>query len=257
MLELFLAEFLRSWRQFRRYAGEAVGLIGVTTILFYGLFLGARYVAGPALQLEDKIDSIIVGYVLWTLVLYIISDIAGNLQEEAQTGTLEQLFLSKFSATKLLLMRTLASLTLQMVIIFSILFIIMGLTGSRLTFTPVLLLPFITVLTGTYGMAFILGAIALLLKRVQQLIGVVNFILLFLLVTPTETWSPPLNFLAQLLPITPGAGLLRDLMARGESLSVVGLGIAIINGGFYLAVGLILFHLAERRAKQRGTLTGY
>lgn len=111
MLELFLAELRRSWLQFCRYPGEAVGLISFTTILFYGLFLGARYIAGPALQLGDRVESIIIGYVLWTLVLFIIADIAGNLQYEAQNGTLEQLFLSRFSAIKVLLMRTLASLT--------------------------------------------------------------------------------------------------------------------------------------------------
>jgi ABC-2 type transport system permease protein len=257
MFELFIAELRRSWLQFRRYPAEAIGLIVITTIFFYGLFLSARYLAGPSLQLGDRLDSIIIGYVLWTLVLFIVTDIAGTLQYEAQTGTLEQLFLSRFGAIKVFLMRTLASLTLQMVIMLTILFIIMGLTGSRLNFPPTLLLPFVTVLMGAYGIAFTMGSLALLLKRIQQLIGIFNFALLFLLATPTETWTPPLNILAQLLPMTSGAAILRDLMARGESLNFTKLGIAFVNGVVYFVVGLLLFYLAEREAKRRGMLSGY
>ena len=63
--------------------------------------------------------------------------------------------------------------------------------------------------------------------------------------------------MAELLPMTPGAGLLRDLMARGESLNLTKLGIAVINGVGYFAIGLLLFHFAEREAKRRGMLSGY
>lgn len=257
MFELFLAECRRSWIQFRRYPVEAIGGIFIITSIFYGLFLSARYIAGPTLQLGDRLDSIIIGYVLWTLVLFIMADIAAGLQYEAQTGTLEQLFLSSFGATTVFLMRTLASLTLQLVLILSILLLIMALTGSRLNFPPTLLLPLVTVLMGAYGIAFTMGSLALLLKRVQQLLGIFQFALLFLLATPTETWAGPLRFLGQLLPMTPGAGLLRDLMARGESLDLTKLALAFLNGAAYFALGLLIFRLAEREAKRRGMLSGY
>ena len=257
MFELFLAEFRRSWIQFRRYPVEAIGGIVITTSIFYGLFLSARYIAGPGLQLGDRLDSIIIGYVLWTLVLFIMVDIAAGLQYEAQTGTLEQLFLSSFSATTVFLIRSLANLMLQLVLILSILLIIMALTGSRLNFPPTLLLPLVTVLMGAYGIAFTIGSLALLLKRVQQLLGIFQFGLLFLLATPTESWAGPLKVLGRLLPMTPGAGLLRDLMARGKSLSLDQLAIAGLNGAVYLILGLLIFRLAEREAKRRGMLSGY
>lgn len=257
MIELFLAESRRKWIEFRRYPVEAIAGIVIFTSVFYGLFLSARYVAGPSFQLGDRLDSIIIGYVLWTLVSFIIGDIAGELQREAQTGTLEQLFLSRYGVIPVFLMRTLAELSLQMVLMLSILFIIMALTGSRLSFPPTLFLPFVTVLLGAYGFAFILGSLALLLKRVQQLLALFQFPLLFLLTSPIETWTGPAQIAAQLLPMTTGAGLLRDLMARGESLNLSLLTIALINGAAYFAVGLVLFRLAEREAKRRGMLSGY
>lgn len=257
ILELFLAEFRRSWIQFIRYPVEAIGGIVITTSIFYGLFLSARYIAGSALQFGDRLDAIVVGYTLWSLVLFVMTDISGRLQYEAQTGTLEQLFLSPFGAPLLFVMRALASFVLQLALIVSILLIIMALTGSRLEFPPTLLLPLLTVLLGAYGLAFIMGSLALLLKRVQQLLGIFQFGLLFLMATPTETWPGSLQLLRWLLPMTGGAGLLRDLMARGEALNVAQFALALLNGTAYFVVGLLIFRFAEREAKRRGLLGGY
>jgi ABC-2 type transport system permease protein len=257
MLELFLAEFRRSWIQFIRYPVEAIGGIVITTSIFYGLFLSARYIAGPSLQFGDRLDAIVVGYTLWSLVLFIMTDIAGGLQYEAQTGTLEQLFLSPFGAPLVFVMRAFASLVLRLAVILSILLIIMALTGSRLAFPPTLLLPLLTVLLGAYGLAFMMGSLALLLKRVQQLLGIFQFALLFLMATPTETWAGSLQVVRWLLPMTAGAGLLRDLMARGEALNLAQFSLALLNGIGYFTVGLLIFRFAERSAKRRGMLGGY
>jgi ABC-2 type transport system permease protein len=257
LLELFLAELKRAWIQFRRYPFESIGGIIITTTFFYGLFLSAKYMAGPSLQLGDRLDSIVIGYVLWTLMIFILADISGELQQEASTGTLEQLFMSRFGAIKVFLARTLANLTFQLVLTLGILLIIMALTGSRLEFPPSLLLPLIAVLMGAYGIAFTMGSLALLFKRVRQLLAISQFLLLFLLATPAETLTGNSKFLAAFLPMMPGAGLLRALMARGESLDLIQLGIALINGVVYLVIGLLIFQLAEREAKRRGILGGY
>jgi ABC-2 type transport system permease protein len=256
MLQLFFAELRCSWIQLRRYPVEFIAQIILTSAIFYGLFLGTGYIAG-SIQLGERLDSIIVGYVLWILVNFVMTNIAGKLQYEAQTGTLEQLFLSRYSAVKVFLMRALAYLTLEIIKIVLILFIIMLLTGSTLYFPPLLVLPFICVLLGAYGFAFIIGSISLLLKRVQQLLPLLLFPLLFLLTIPTETWTGTPKYLALLMPMTPGAGLLRSLMARGESLNLITLLIAFVNGFIYFAIGLFLFRVAEKEAKRRGILSGY
>ncbi len=257
MLELFLAEFRRSWIQFIRYPFEAIGVIIFTTTIFYGLFLSTGYVAGPSLQLGNRFDAIVVGYVLWSLVFFIMVDTSSGLQHEAITGTLEQLFLSPFGATLVWVMRALASLVLRLVLILTILLLIMALTGSQIKFPPTLLLPLLTVLLGAYGLAFIMGSIALLLKQVQQLLGIFQFGLLFLMATPTETWQGSLQIVRWLLPMTGGAGLLRDLMARGEALNWAGFGLALLNGVVYFTLGLLVFRFTEKEAKRRGLLGGY
>jgi ABC-2 type transport system permease protein len=257
MLNLFWAELRRSWIQFIRYPADAIAGIFIITLVFYGLFSSARYIAGPSLQFGDRLDSVIVSYVLWTLVIFIMNDIAIGLQSEAQTGTLEQLFLSPFGASRVFLMRAIASLTLRLVLTLTVLLIILAITGAQLNLSFKMLLPLGTILLGAYGLAFALGALSLLLKRVQQLLGIFQFALLFLIATPAENWTGSQQVLANILPMTTGAGVLRELMAEGKALNWNELAIAFINGTIYLVVGVLLFWQAERRAKQRGLLSGY
>jgi ABC-2 type transport system permease protein len=254
---LFLAELKRSWTQLIRYSSEVIGGIIGTTIIFYGLFLSTRYIAGSSFQFGDRLDSIIVGYVLWTLMLFILGDIAGGLQQEARTGTLEQLFLSPYRAPRVFLTRALASLLLNLAINLSILLLIIALTGSQLSFPPTLFLPLLTVLLGAYGISFAMGSLALILKQVQQLLSVFQFALLFLFTVPVETWTGELQILGWFLPMAPGAGLLRDMMARGEGLAWEHWGIALLNGAVYFSLGILLFQRAEQSVKRQGKLSGY
>ncbi|MBF2047607.1 MAG: ABC transporter permease [Elainella sp. C42_A2020_010] len=257
VMSLFLAELKRSWIQLVRYSSEVIGGMIGTTIIFYGLFLSARYIAGPAFQLGDRLDSIIVGYVLWTLMLFILGDIAGGLQQEARTGTLEQLFLSPYRAPTVFLMRTIASLLLNLAINLGILLLILLLTGSQLRFPPSLVFPLFTVLLGAYGISFAMGAMALILKQVQQLLGVFQFALLFLFTTPVETWTGTARTIGWLLPMAPGAGLLREVMARGAALDWMAWGLSLINGAVYFCVGIFLFQWATQTVKRQGKLGGY
>ncbi len=257
MVKLFLAELKREWIILRRYFVETFSFVIGLTIIFYGLFESTRFIAGPGVQMGDRLDSIIIGYVLWSFCLFILGDIAGGLQQEAQTGTLEQLFLSPFGAARIFLTRAVANLTIQIIINLSILSIIIALTGSQLSFPPTLLLPLFTVLLGAYGLALAMGSLALLIKRVQQVLGIFQFVLFFLLLIPVENWAKSASFLQWLLPMTGGAGLLRAVMARGESLSLAGFLLALLNGAVYFSLGLFLFRFAEREAKRKGQLGGY
>jgi ABC-2 type transport system permease protein len=255
--ELFLAELRRAWIQFKRYPAEAIGGVFIITSVFYGLFLSTQYIAGPGLKLGDRLDSIIVGYILWTMVTFILFDIAGNLQNEAQTGTLEQLFLAAYSAPRVLFNRAVANLIVQFLIIGVILLIIMTLTGRFLAFPIALILPLLSIIFAGYGLSFIVGSLTLMFKRVQQLLVIVQFSLLFLLTAPTEEWTGTAKIVGYLLPMSPGAGLLRDLMARQIDLDGSRLAIAFLNGGVYFAIGVGIFRITERHTKRHGKLGGY
>ncbi|NJL97545.1 MAG: ABC transporter permease [Synechococcaceae cyanobacterium SM2_3_2] len=257
MLDLFWAELERKWIEFIRYPVEALGAIFVTTSFFYALFLGAQYMAGPTSQFGERQDAVVIGYVLWTLVIFIVNDVGINLQVEAQTGTLEQVLLSPYSAPRIFVARALASLTLRLTLISTILGVILLLTGSRLSFPPTLVLPLLSVILGAYGISFLAGSLALLFKRIQQLLGIMQFGLLFLLAVPAEEWQGGMAVVGQLLPMVGGAGLLRDLMARGQGLAVLPWLGSLAVGAGYFALGLLAFKWAVDQAKSKGNLSSY
>jgi len=233
MMDLLYAEFKRTWIQLIRYPTEIISGIIITAAVFYGLFVSAQYIAGPGFAFGDRLDAVVVGYVVWTLILFINNDIAINLQLEAQTGTLEQIFLSPFGAPRVFLARAIASLGLRLLLILGILFLLMGLSGSRLAFPPLLLLPLGSLLLAGYGLAFLMGAAALVFKRVQQVLGIFQFLLLFLLAAPLEESTGAMQYVRFLLPMIPSTGLLRDLMARGIPLDWLTYGLALMNGIVY------------------------
>ncbi|MER3432093.1 MAG: ABC transporter [Leptolyngbya sp. ERB_1_1] len=257
MFELFVAQFKWSWIQYKRYAHEILGGIVALTVTFYGLFLSVGYIAGGSVRFGDRLDAVIVGYVLWSLVIFIMNGINATLQREAQVGTLEQLFISPFNITKVLLLRAVSDLILQTGLITVVLFIIMALTGRWLSFSPTLILPLTSVVLGAYGIAFAIGSLTLIFKTVQQIAGILNFSLLFVLTIPTESWTGVQRFLGFLIPMTTGAGVMRNMMARQAALDWVALGVALLNGLVYFSIGLLLFQWSERETKRRGKLGGY
>jgi ABC-2 type transport system permease protein len=256
MLDLLIGELKRTWIQTLRYPSEVIGGVIILTAVFYGIFVGAQYISGSS-TFGARLDSVVVGYVIWTLVVYIVNDIATNLQIEANTGTLEQVFLSPFGAPRVFLARAIASLTLRFFLILGVMAIIIAMTGSKIAFPPILLLPLFTLLLSAYGLAFFIGSFALVLKKVQQVLSMFQFVLFFLLATPTEDWTGPARIVANVLPILPSTGLLRDLMARGEGLDWNGWAIALLNGIVYFTIGTLLFRWAEGQAKRQGTLGSY
>ncbi|MEM9002009.1 MAG: ABC transporter permease [Cyanobacteria bacterium P01_F01_bin.86] len=256
-MDLLIGELKRTWIQFIRYPAEVIAGVVITTSVFYGLFLSAKYMVGPGFAFGDRLDAVVVGYVLWSLTLYIINDIAIGLQSEAQTGTLEQVFLSPFGAPRVFLARAFASLVLRLVLIVGIVAILTGITGSRLSFPFTLVFPLLSLVMAGYGLAFFMGGCALVFKRVQQVLGVFQFVLLFLLAAPVEEWTGPMQYLRYLLPMLPSTGLLRDLMARDIGLNWSSLIFAFLNGLAYLSLGLLVFRWSEKVAKSKGSLSGY
>ncbi len=257
MIELFQAEIKRIWIEFIRYPVDTISGILANTFVFYGLFLSAKYIGGPNLQVGERLDAIVIGYVLWTLVVFTLEGIAFGLQVEAQTGTLEQVFLSPFGTLRVLMIRGIANLTLNVVLICGVLIFTMLLTKRYLHFPVSIILPLVTVLLGAYGLSLMMAALTLLYKRIQQLLGLVQFALFFLLTFPSEIWNRSLQNLRVILPMTVGSDVLRDLVARNQSLDLSSFLLALMNGMGYFIVGVLVFRWAERQAKRQAILNGY
>lgn len=257
-LRLFRAELMRSYLLQRRYLGNTIASIASVVGIFYLLVLGVGYVAGPTAQFGERLDGILIGYVTWSLLLAITTSLASELQDEAKTGTLEQVSLSVFGVMRTFVARMLITVGWNLMVSLAVLLLLLLLTGIRLSFSLELLLPLAALLLAAYGLAFMIGAVTMLLKNVQQLISLLLFIVLFIVVTPFETVESSWASAAHLLPKATGAGLLRLTMAQG--VSVLGrseLLIALANGLIYFGLGLWLLRRAYRRIRRLGLLASH
>lgn len=253
MLDLYRAELKRSWIILKRYPLEGISTL-ILTLFSCVLFL----TAGPWADYVDyDFENGVIGYTVWTLITIIFDDIALTLTEEAMTGTLEQVFLTPHGITRLFGFRTLASLGINLIILAIILFILMLLTGSWLAFPPVLVLPLSAIITGAFGLAYALGSLALLFKRVRQVIILSEILLLLIVMTPVENLGGASRTIGFLLPFTPGLALLRSLMANEQPFDAGLFAIALANGLVYLAVGVLLLRRAVAVARHRGLVGGY
>jgi len=256
-LILFIGELRRSWILFRRYPLQAISGMAMTLFLFLGLIFGARYMAGPMAYFGDRLESLIVGYILWNILIFAMGEIAMGLQGESQIGTLEQLFLSPRSMVTLFLVRAIANQLLILGVSMAALMIILLVTGVRLHFPPLLVLPLLSALAGVYGLGFALGSLVLVFKRIGPLLSFAQFGLALLIMPPFEAGRSHALKGLDLLPLVPSAGLLRDLMARSLPFDLSSFTIALANGVVYLALGVLIFHWAEKKAKQQGLLGSY
>ncbi|PWI56733.1 ABC transporter permease [Sulfoacidibacillus thermotolerans] len=258
MLNALTAEWRREWIQLRRYPTEMLSELVVIVLVFYGLFLGASYMAGGAI-FSGRLSDIIVGYVLWTLSMMSVGTMGWTISNEAQNGTLEQVFLSPFGAWFILLLRNMASVVISLLFTVITLFSVMAITHHYLVVSLWDVVPALLMIASAMGLGYLVASVTILMKRSQQLLNLLQFILLFLIMSPTASLSGPWRWVGIIAPFAPVVALLRNMMTKGESILSAGdwLIWSVVNAVLWLLVGLTVFAWAQKKAKRRGNLSHY
>jgi len=256
-LNLLLIEFWRSWIFFRRYPISNIAYIVITFIVFYGLFLGTRYLAGPVELVGSRLDAFVVGYIVWSLSLSALADISINLQEDMQSGTLEHVYLSPYGPTKIYLARGLARLVINLGITLIVGLLIMVALDHWLRWRPLALPVMLVTLASAYGFSLFFGGLTLLYKRVGGLFGLVQFLLLYLVLLPVEDQPFAVRIASVLLPIAPTVGLLRQVLSESGQFEPLQAGLALGNALIYVVTGLLLFRKADQSIRASGTVNQF
>lgn len=207
-----------------------------------------------------SIDGYVIGYCLWFFAIIALNTMGFNLEQEAVSGTLEQLFINPSGILTVLLTRAVASFLVSIWSVGFLLLLLMVSTGRWLHLPMLLAIPIIILtIMGLYGLGLILAAASLLAKRVGQFGQMVQFGLLFLAFTPIEKFDPISAFLIRNLPLSVGAEILRRLVNPDLTLSVTfGFYIhLIIVGVIYLLIGILVFNHAILIAKRNGLIGHY
>ncbi|ELZ10809.1 hypothetical protein C479_08358 [Halovivax asiaticus JCM 14624] len=238
----------------KRYPFNTVSQIATIYVFFLIIFFAGN--AFSQFAITDHLEGIIVGYFYWTMAVGAYQSYTGSLIDEAQWGTLEQLFMSRYSF---------GAINATIIIVFiletfvwgGIILVLMVLTTGvtlhidLLTIVPILVLS----LSGPIAISLILGGLALLFKRVENIFTIVQFLFVGLIAAPVDSF-PWLKW----LPISLGSALLQRSMEGGErlyELPAADLALLVGQSIAFLAIGYAIFIALLNRARKKGVMGHY
>lgn len=254
---VFAGVFHRDLVTFSRYMFNTVSGLVTLYIVFLLMFVGISvFGAGAVSPADTSVEGMIVGYILWSMSISVYSELAWSLTNEAQVGTLEQLYLSPVGFGFVNACHLLSSLLTNFLFTGVLLFAAMATTGKwlrvdLLSLTPVVLLA----LCGVYGIGFAVGGLALIYKRIQGFFQILQFVFIGFMIAPWDRFP-----WARYLPLAMGRHLMVRIMVQGVRFWEIPPGdltVLVVTAVVYLGLGVLAFRYAETIARDRGSLGQY
>ncbi|MEZ4710422.1 MAG: hypothetical protein R3A44_24685 [Caldilineaceae bacterium] len=131
----------------------------LTMMLTLGfVFIGIVFFMGRGDLDRAAIPSALLGYLMWFYALTAIGNMSWDLREEAQTGTLEQRYLSPAPTGLIQLGRSFSNLITTTIIVGIFTLVLIFLLGVELPLRLAGIPVFILTMMGLYGFGFLLAA---------------------------------------------------------------------------------------------------
>jgi ABC-2 type transport system permease protein len=176
--------------------------------------------------------------------------------QEAQWGTLEQLYMSPYGFERVMAANAVVRLLESFAWGGAILAAMLLTTGQQLALDVLTVVPLVVLtVASALGVGFVFAGLALVYKRIDNLFGLLNFGLLFLVAAPVDQY-PALAA----LPLSQGSSLLQRAMTDGVAiwnLPALDLAVLVATAVGYVAAGVVAFRVAEARARRDGLLGQY
>ncbi|GAA0322211.1 hypothetical protein GCM10008967_10870 [Bacillus carboniphilus] len=252
LLHLFNANIRREVIYLKRYLPNTISLLVTFYCIFLMMFFGIQIVGDPT-TMESNVQYVIVNYIFWYLAMMAMQDIGWVISNEAQLGTLEQLYMSPMGAWKILLSRIIGSTILQLIIISVLLVLSLWTAQTTLHLNITSILPVLIItLFSMYGISFMIAGMAIIVKQVNAFLQILQFVFMGLTFVPISV-APWLEF----APFVKGVDMIRKMMIEGYTLgsfSSLDYASLIGNSAVYLLLGLVVFFKCEKTAMEKGVL---
>lgn len=259
-LKILRAEIVRDFTLALRYPVEFFFGVFMLYVLFMGMFIGAKQLAGAS-ALSGNLDGIVIGFSMWFFALIAINSMSVDIESEARQGTLEQVYLHAPNFLALIWTRAFVKLGIGTLAVTALSILIQATTGNYLNVVPsnilALVATVVVTVAGLAGFGLILGGMSLVFKKVGQLSSLVQFSLLFPAYADLSLIADPWGKLLMHLPMARGVHLLKGLLAEAGSLDLTGFGLLAMDSLAYVLVGSVIFWLMDRTARKGGMLSHY
>lgn len=227
------------------------------------VFIGIMFFMGEGELAEEQLTSGMLGFLITFYAMEVISNMSWSLMNEAQTGTLEQMYMSPAPSGMIVFGRSLASLvsgSMQLVLIAIALILLFQIEiPIKWEMLPILLITMV----GLTGFGYVMGGLTLVFKQVGPIANIAQNLLLFTNGTflPIENMPDWMAGIAELIPSTQGIVVMRQVALDGLTLSDVwndgSLVFLIVHSVVFLILGWAVFTWCENIARNRGSLGQY
>lgn len=232
----------------------------VQSLVIILIFIGATFFLHTGTQ---QLPATLLGYLVWIYARIVLITTGDDMMNEAQSGTLEQMYMSPITSELLMLGRMLAQLISTTIVVLLIVVPLSLLMHISIPFHWSSFLILLLTLSGLFGFTLILSGCALLFKQIDALVDISQNLLLFLTgtIVPISSFPGWLATLARALPTTQGIIVLRDVALQKQSLASSWqngeLSLLLVLTLLYLGVGWLIFKGSEHLAKRQGSLGQY
>lgn len=238
--------------EMRQYWVETVfGLL-----FFSGLFLALFFGIKIFVQEGDNavsLNGLMMGYVIFTFCSGAFNAVPETLGGYTQKGFLEQLYMTPFGFTWILIARVLATLFVSMLSTIVLAYFAMAVSGNWIDLNFLILMPLLFLAAPSIiGIGFIVGGLTLVYKR----LGIISNLAMLGIIGLVSVPALPLSA-ASFLPLAPGAHLARLVVLEQQDLSLEYLLIVGLNSLFYLALGMFVYSRFESVAKKKNLIGQY
>ncbi|MGM9515457.1 ABC transporter permease [Roseateles sp. DB2] len=231
----------------RRYWVETLLGLGFLVSLFGGLVYAVLKASGQSLD-SGRADGLIAGFALWLFASGTAHAGSKEIMEETRQRTLEQLNLAPLSLASLLAIRLVLGLAVSLLLLVLSLLLIGGLTEGRVQTSPEVLALALLGCPALAGIGYAMAGLSLLVKHGELLMVAAYPVVIALVSLPAY----PVSELAWLPYALAAAGA--RAAATGTLLSADVWAWVALNGGAWLALGLLCFRACLDRARRLGVL---
>ncbi|MBF0361237.1 MAG: hypothetical protein HQK49_09510 [Oligoflexia bacterium] len=251
-LNLFKAEGLKSWCEFKRYLFNTFMEIIVMYIIFLFMFYGIKIFAGTAVS-NDGLDALVIGYIMWMFAITGFSSTSQLISGEMQKGTLEQLYLCPLGIEFSVMFRLIFDTIISFLFIVVIIFLTMLTTNRWLHIDVIRVIPILLIsLPCLWGLGLAISGLILIFKKFNALGSVLTFGLIGAVSVPAY----PLNSFS-FIPFSAGAYTIQMIVRKNFQFNIEWYLFIATLSIFYFFIGVVIYKKLEKIARKKNLLGQY